>query len=646
MPPPALPFYYDDLPDGNFRYGPHVRQGFKLLGRAAASYAARRATEFAKETGKRIWNRVPSLPAGKHFRGPPPASAGGSAGGPLDVAIKQEGSLLSESMPHNINGKRGGGSLASTRRKFQNQSTNRATRVPVYTQYAKGGSRISLKSTRVSQSRSSLIGGAQFLDSDLLETLGENQLTSLAMTCGKAVYPDHIGSFLKQFLSHGVTRTSFAGRMISKQNTRMYHHQVFRHNLATNSTTVPGPYPPGMLNRILTPQNPDLFTPQGDGSGGQTLAAGTQSFRDMGIGEVYYSADNLSDLEDMSWNQNHFKNTPNNNNTLGVVTKLSTDAAMFVPNNHGRQSRIYQNNVIATTPDPTTTAIRAIWKACVTKGSIEYDFMNKGLGGAKVVVLVSKIKKSHLMANNINNYESVNTFPVDSSIDQIKLGWLATQNATASTDQYRGRIPSGDDVTINPAFTFLPELKRTSQADCDITEVSRQTFAMPSGSRRNVKINLPGLLYSPNNIPIGPTAIDLPIMTEYTYIVTLATCGTVATAEYLEGANAQTQEANTYRVGDDFTESNIQFYATYTEHIGPALYEAPSKPFLYNNGGILPASVTGSDLHLSTGTMMCQADGVRLGPQHGGTTVTDSAGNVETGTNIMFGAPSMSNAGN
>lgn len=216
MPPPGLPFYYDDLPNGNFRYGPHIRNGFKILGRAAAAYAARRAQQMAhgvlSETGKRIWDRVPSMPAGKQLRG--------SAGGAIKVEGIPQGSLLSESMPHNSNGKRGGGSLASTRRKFQNQSTNRATRVPVYTQYAKGGSRISLKSTRVSQSRSSLIGGAQFLDSDLLETLGENQLTSLAMTCGKAVYPDHIASFLKQFLSHGVTRSSFAGRMISGQNQR------------------------------------------------------------------------------------------------------------------------------------------------------------------------------------------------------------------------------------------------------------------------------------------------------------------------------------------------------------------------------------------------------------------------------------------
>jgi len=642
MPPPGLPFYYDDLPDGTFRYGSRTRNGFKVLGRAAAAYAARRAGQIAhgvlSETGKRIWNRVPSMPAAKQLRG--------SAGGAIKVEGIPHGSLLSDTMPHN-SGKRGGGSLASTRRKFQTQSTNRATRVPVFTQYAKGGSRISMKSTRVSQNRSSLIGGAQFLDSDLLETLGENQLTSLAMTVGKAVYPDHIGTFLKQFLNHGVTRTSFAGRMISGQNQRLYHHQVFRHNLAANSGTTPAPYPPGMINRILTPQNPDVFTPQGDGSGGSTLAPGSQSFRDMMTGEVYYSPDNLSDLEDMSWNQNHFKITPNENATNGLVTKLYPDAALFVPNYHGRQSMLYRNNFLATGYPVDTVANRPKWKACINKGSIEYDFMNKGLGGAKVVVLVSKIKKSHLMPSNVSSYDSSASFPVSSSIDQIQLGWLATQNATASTEKYRGRIPSGNDVTINPAYTFLPELKRTSQAECDITEVSRQTFAMPSGSRRNVKINLPGLFYSPNDIPSGTLQTELPIMTEYTYIVTLATCGTVATAEYMEGANLQTQEANTWRVGDDFAESNIQFYATYSESIGPAVYEPPNKPFLYNNGGILPASVTpGGPLALTTGTMMCQADGVRIGPQHGGHITTDAAGNVETGTNISSGAPSMSNNAN
>jgi len=104
MPPPGLPFYYDDLPDGSFRYKPWVRRGFKILGRVALDYAKRRATEWASETGKRIWNRVPSLPPSKHLRGsgdaPPTIPYTGHQSD--QVIISQE----------NMGGKRSSGSAA------------------------------------------------------------------------------------------------------------------------------------------------------------------------------------------------------------------------------------------------------------------------------------------------------------------------------------------------------------------------------------------------------------------------------------------------------------------------------------------------------------------------------------------------------
>jgi len=477
-----------------------------------------------------------------------------------------------------------------------------------------------------------VVGNDSFHDSNLLVAPGEHKLQSLKLIAGPALYPDHKKHLMQQLYNTGISRCSWAGRVLCDTDQRRLHHQFFRHNLSGNTDVTPpgGAYPSGMKSQILTPNNPDVWTPSVniDGTpttGAATLAANTQPFRDMGNNVCYYAPDNRSDLEDMSWNANRFKPQPLGNTVAPVAGLLpvAADAQTFLPNSHCRNSLLYENNIRDGFPAmPEQHPGGFTYKACLNEGTIMYNFMNKGLGPAKIECILWKVKKSHRMSNDVTDYDNVNTYPMLDTVKTIQEGWLNSNTQVASTEDYKGRVMVAGDVTTNPHFPLLPHCKKTRQRNVDFSEVGRQVFAMPSGGRRNVTFKLPGELINPVNIPTNPpsvvppaysTGVLQPIMTDHTYCITIAVSGARATM------NLQQNSPNAIsRVGDAYCQANIQFYCSYEEKVGPCVYVPPQKKILYNHGGINEVGIGGTGptgFKKLTNTMLNQGQSVRLNPQ-------------------------------
>ena len=457
----------------------------------------------------------------------------------------------------------------------------------------------------------------------------ESHMTPLKFIAGPKLYPDHFSHFMKQFQASGVSRTSWAGRILVPIGERRFHHQCFRHNLSADNTTSvsPAPYPNQFKKNILLPSNIEDYTPAVDifgnpVAGAEVLPANTQPFRDMQNKQMYWAPDNRSDLEDMSWNANRFKPAPNANNTV-ATTLFADDVPTFASNAHSRASKLQLVNEVNADPNP-GGSIRPAgwqWKACFNEGTISYNFMNKGQGPAKVELVLFKVKKTHLMSNRAIDYENDLEYPMNKSIAAISDGWVNSNNAIASTEAYDGRVPIADDVQTNPHFPFLPQLKRTRQRNVDFSEVGRQTFALTSGARRDVVFQLPGEVFNPVNIatmtpqdlnPFDQGTIS-PIMTEHTYVVTIAVQGCRSTLLLSNVPQGSIDSINS-RLGDEFSSANIQFYCSYEEKVGPCMYQPPQNKILYNHGGIKKTINDGQapgTFNPDVGTMLPQDRSIR-----------------------------------
>lgn len=297
------------------------------------------------------------------------------------------------------------------------------------------------------------------------------------------------------------------------------------------------------------------------------------------------------------------------------------------------------NSFFAQVPDatpPTTGPAKYRYKVVLNKGSICYDFMNKGTGGAKIELVVYRMKKNQKLsiATGDMNMSYMNDFLTQA----IGNGYLDTVLADAGTDNLGGRPPKAADILDNAEFPFLPLLKATKQATQPIVEIQRQTFAMPSGSRREVNIDLPGIVYDPLNQQFTPQDIYglsnsyASIFDEYTYFAMISVCGVVCTRELttVGGTDAGTE----YNIGDMISRANIQFYATYTEHIGACCYSDAKKNIMYSAGSLVDTD-TNTGFTRAPVTMLAQSSAIRTPAT--GTSAAGTGGiatNTKAGTNL------------
>jgi len=532
------------------------------------------------------------------------------------------------------------------------QGTKRASHVEITTDAtsSRKKAKTSLKINKnVKTVASQTIATSQsYYDCQLLMNAGEKRLTKLNVKLGKQLYPDVITPFLQQMNQNATIRMQFAGRCITDANSIRHNHvQMFRHRLSTGATfnqghtTVPAdpsatppipaqnynPYPPAFRKNFLLPFNSKKFYVNGSSNAttpsGAYLDVGKTPFSDIATNETYWSPYNLADLEDCSWSLNKIKLYPSQwgypyKATDTVAAPVSTpilglikDTQPFQENLHFRSSLMaFNNSLQAVIPDgtipPAVTGPRPArykYKANIHTGNVSYDFMNKGTGGAKVEVLVYRVKRNQVLDFDVSSQTTSQSYVNDVISEPIMQGYLDTCLAKQGTDNLGGRAPLSTDVKDNAQFPFLPNLKATKQGALPFTEVSRQTFAMPSGSRRELTVTFPGIFYDPRGQPmvnpdgdpldsVGHSNYHPSIFDEYSYAIMISVCGVPSTNEM--HANLSGVTAVAYNIGDVISRADVQFYGTYTENIGAACYKVDKKAIMYSAGSLVDTVVTGS----------------------------------------------------
>jgi len=371
---------------------------------------------------------------------------------------------------------------------------------------------------------------------------------------------DHYGPFLAMLNRNGRVSTSFNAGLESDMNERSSCVQFFRHSLSQDSNiSDQGPYPQNMIDRINFPASAYNSVSVDGPVQGDVI---TNAFRQYKKGSVYWCPINRPDLEDMSWNLNSLKiggdivSNPAVTPNPSITTKILSNVPMFENNKHRRLSKLYMNNALnvdydAMSPNPAVNAGKNVLQNkfdCVLRyGSIDYDFMNKQDVGAVVEVIVYRIKNNAMFSAQAANYNSnvdlylesgpdakKAYFPYNNLIDSTAKGYLDTLATGLSTENLQGRKPKPLDVYDNPNYPFLPNTKKIVQGKLGFAEVMRNRFAMTSGSRRSLRIDLPGIKYNPASqlAKDFPTTPVYPIIDKYTYTVVVAVNGQKMTRSF------------------------------------------------------------------------------------------------------------------
>lgn len=513
----------------------------------------------------------------------------------------------------------------------------------------------------------------KFHDSHLLTTAGEQRRTSLVVKLGKQVYPDVITPFLKNLCGNGKVSSQFAGRMISGTNSRHVHFEHFRHNMSEpNSPGTNTPYPEELTgggsysneNMILTPNNTVVFNLVKDASPVSGIPVNATSFRELGTQMDYWAPFNKPDYEDMSWNLCRLRLGIISSGSLLPEVQFDDQIALFEAAAHRRHSAIFLNNnyispIQANEPAGTGTQTgQATYKfnAVFNKGKIEYQFMNKGSGAAKVEVIIYRKKKINTWTTDVTAW-----YPTSASVpppsptfkmleNSIGGGYVDKMSALMATDVLDGRVPKQSDISINPNYPLFPKLKETHQGDLAFVEVARQTFGLSSGDRRNLVIDLPGIVYNPVDSQQAPgftpnqPGLDTPILDPYTYTVCLACSGALTTNQYTGRSNTTQPLPPVVLLGDQYAGCNVQYLATYTEHIGAMQYQKAGVKNIYTRGYLLEPAATVTNWTQENVNMLSSNAAIRVPPTLAGnaafasqtatsTTATDGAAALQVNNN-------------
>lgn len=277
----------------------------------------------------------------------------------------------------------------------------------------------------------------------------------------------------------------------------------------------------------------------------------SNAFYTIANAAVYWCPLNRGDLEDMSWNLNKMKLnnqeyitpvTPATDPQLAFPTAFCKNTPVFEIGKHRRQSAIQQCNQAYVDwnaigpyavnagggPETKSTLCPYAFDAVLRFGTLDYEFQNKLDTGATVEIVVYRVKKNATMPGNNSVYTTtydINRIMMDPgepvvapgvpipnppTVDVqyplsllgagIGRGYLATVADKYGTDDLIGRRPLASDIFNDPRFPLLPNLKKTKESTVPFSEVMRNKFVLTAGSRRSVKIELPGDVYDPSMI--------------------------------------------------------------------------------------------------------------------------------------------------
>jgi len=459
---------------------------------------------------------------------------------------------------------------------------------------------------------------------DLIPSVSTNKLTGVVLNKQKSLGRyDPISNFLSNLMQSGQTVCQWFGIIQAESDlvkdrthgARTTICQNFRHRFSSDAQIDWGsyaannaPYPVG-YGTVLTP-NVDLqYFPS---TTGISIASGIHQHVNY---ENCWAPLNRPDLEDMMWNLNKLKLSSDAGFVPPIFANTFQDNVPYIEQNaHRRQSIIEINNLkpseIDTTVYQGTKPSNYRFEAVLKGGHVKYNFMNKESTGARVEIIVYRMKKNARSNNGYAAYVPVdpttlsygqlgaNANPLSNIVPAITEGYRDKYIGKLGTDDLGGL--SGDfsytyfdknAVVTNPEYPLLPSMKETKQTNLAWKEVSRTAFALPAGGSRDLTVKLDGVKYDPANIykflnltsPGGTTTEQLPgIFDDYSYAVVISVCG-VKMTRLVTDKNTTTGDLVTEPLFDVHTNAKVQYTAEYVENLGAACYKKPGKVDLYNN---------------------------------------------------------------
>lgn len=447
----------------------------------------------------------------------------------------------------------------------------------------------------------------------ILSQSGKNRIPRLLMSYGKRVHPDLIGPFLKNLSGRGVVNNEWNGIIRSALNIRTTFLTFFRHNMSFYASGVgfveQGPYDDSIAVNIMTPKQATSIPIAGTNGSVQSSAV---VHTDQ---EAYFAPINRSDYEDMSWNLNKLKLQPHG--AQAGVPFFSDNVPLLQVNRHRRVSSLHINNALPSTNTGVIQESPYKYNMVFSYGEISYVFSNKGAFASTVEIILYRIKKnSSVISNDPSGGIESKMYPsyvYDQLTAAISVGYMDTIRDKFGTEDLGGRTPQEQDIVINPRFPLLPKLKKTLQSNLPFSEVLRKSFVLPSGARRPVDIQLPGSVYDPTNIrtnqganlPIPSSTTGLresgfyPQLDEHCYAVLIAVNGVIQTRNFHKPSHLDGTILNKPVAPVDvpfldvYGPSDVQYYCSYSEHIGSCQYKDPGTKRIYVRGASMYPKFSG-----------------------------------------------------
>lgn len=458
---------------------------------------------------------------------------------------------------------------------------------------------------------------------DLIPSLSTNKLTGIVLNKQKSLARyDPIGLFLSNLMQSGQTVCQWSGLITAESDfqknrsagARTTICQNFRHRFSSDKkidfddyTANNAVYPLG-YGTVLNPTVSQFNFPAG------TSVAVNSGIHQHVPNENCWSPLNLPDLEDMMWNLNKLKLGANAGFIPPTSSGLFQDNVESIEQGaHRRQSIIEINNLKPSTIDTTvyqdTQPAQYRYEAVLKGGHVKYNFMNKESTGARVEVIVYRMKKNARSNAGFAAFVPVdptglsygqlgtNANPLSNIVPAITEGYRDRYIGKLGTDDFGGQAGDFGGTTFNknavytnPEYPLLPVMKETKQTNLGYKEVSRTAFALPAGGSRDLTVKLDGVKYDPANLykflnldsPSGTTTEQLPgIINDMGYAIVISVCGVKMTrlVNDVDSSGAPVSD----QLFDVHCNAKVQYTAEYIENLGAASYKKPGKVDLYNN---------------------------------------------------------------
>lgn len=495
---------------------------------------------------------------------------------------------------------------------------------------------------RVTPGHSQISARTTGIGASITQIAGNNFSAPVKLKLGTQLpTPNSIENFLSLFNQSGTVAMSFGGRLTCSQDKRARVYHAFRHMLhLAGARDVGDQYPTGA--KILGPSG--TLSVVMTGGNAATRTVNHAPIYNVSDGDVYFAPYNLADLEDLSYNLCKFKLGPVGNASDSI--NFLDDVDRMQNEKHRTNSAIYKNNVLAASYANSGSYASApyLYDAVFKQGVVDYLFMNKGESPLKLEIIVYKAKH-----NTSQIPIRFDQYDIEKQLeDVIGEGYVRKVLSDIGTDDVIEDVGDGNqppvlplktDVVTDPSRPFLPTGRFVKQADLGYREHERVKLVLQSGERRPFQLVLGGMKYDPvtqvrrhdqDDTDVG---LSMPIINNASYLVAIALSG-VPTSRNLSGTSkVDTVGANPTVggvFGDVYTDSDLQFYGTYTENVGAMSYKYCKTRNIFTNGARPSMTSTlaaynhglasSSKIHSTPVTMLPQSQAVRI-PAH--TTVID-----------------------